>query len=91
MAAGKSTFIGSMLQLAGYDNMISGRYPEINEEKFSGAETILLATEPYPFKESDRVALQAKYPDKKIMIVDGEMFTWYGTHMLQAIDYFEHL
>ncbi|RLD89144.1 MAG: cobalamin-binding protein [Bacteroidetes bacterium] len=87
MAAGKSTFIGSMMQLAGFDNLITGRYPEIDENEMSRAETILLATDPYHFKESDRVELQVKLPDKKIMIVDGEMFTWYGTHMLLAIDY----
>ena len=91
MAAGKSTFIGSMMQLAGFDNMISGRYPEIDEKEMSRAEIILLATEPYHFKASDRAELQAKYPDKEIVIIDGEMFTWYGTHMLQAIDYFAHL
>jgi len=91
MVAGKSTFIGSMMQLAGFDNVISGRYPEIDEKEMSRAEIILLATEPYPFKASDKAELQAKYPDKEIVIIDGEMFTWYGTHMLQAIDYFEHL
>ena len=91
MAAGRLTFIGSMMQLAGFDNMLSGRYPRIDEKRLSSAETILLATEPYPFKGRDKATLEAKFPNKKIMIVDGEMFTWYGTHLLQAIDYFEHL
>jgi len=87
MAAGKSTFIGSMMQVAGFNNLISGRYPEISENEMNKADAVLLATEPYHFNENDRKQLQEKLPGTRIIIVDGEMFTWYGTHMLKALEY----
>jgi ABC-type Fe3+-hydroxamate transport system substrate-binding protein len=88
MAAGKSTFIGSMMQVAGFNNLISGRYPEISENEMRKADAILLATEPYHFNENDRKQLQEMFSGTRVIIVDGEMFTWYGTHMLKAFDYF---
>jgi len=91
IAAGKTTFIGSMMRVAGFENIIQGRYPEISGKVLDQADTILLATEPYHFKEIDRKELAGKFPDKEVKVVDGEMFTWYGTHMLQAIDYFQLL
>ncbi len=91
MAAGTDTFIGSMMQLAGFENIIEGRYPEINGKEFDKAHIILLATEPYHFTETHRKQLATEFPDKKVVLVDGEMFTWYGTHMLKALDYFEQV
>ncbi len=91
MAAGTDTFIGSMMRLAGFENIVTGRYPEINLQEFIKADTILLATEPYHFTEKDKKQLAKEFPEKKILIVDGEMFTWYGTHMLKALDYFEQV
>ncbi len=82
MAAGKETYIGSMLHAAGYDNIVSGRYPQISRLQMANADTILLATEPYHFKEADRQELQQIFPGKNIEIVNGELFTWYGTYLL---------
>jgi ABC-type Fe3+-hydroxamate transport system substrate-binding protein len=55
MAAGKGTFIDSMLQLCGFDNVFSQtRYPEISAEALIAAdpELLLLSSEPYPFAEN---------------------------------------
>ncbi len=84
MAAGTETYIGSVLKMTGFKNMIPGRYPEVDEQFLQKAETILLATEPYHFKEKDKEELQALYPDKTIKIVNGEFFTWYGTYLLEG-------
>ena len=89
MAAGKETFINEMLNKCGFKNMAEGRYPEITKEDFDRAEFILLSSEPYPFREKHRQELQQKYPDKKILLVDGEMFCWYGSRMLKVGDYFK--
>ena len=43
---------------------------------------IFLSSEPYPFKNSHRAVLQKQLPDSKIVLVDGEMFSWYGSRML---------
>jgi ABC-type Fe3+-hydroxamate transport system substrate-binding protein len=81
MAAGKNTFIGSMLQIAGFENIVEGRYPVVDLEMFKQAEEILLATEPYHFKEKDRDKLLDLFPEKRVNIVNGELFTWFGTFL----------
>ncbi len=91
MAAGKQTFINEMMQLAGFENIISGRYPQVSEKDFEQAEIVLLSSEPFPFKKKHRQELQQKYPDKKVLLVDGEIFSWYGSRMLKAGKYFSTL
>jgi len=83
MAAGTYTYIGSMLEKAGYQNIVGGRYPEIDMKLMAQADTILLATEPYHFKEEDKQALQIWFPGKTVKIVSGELFTWFGTYLLR--------
>ena len=85
MAAGNETYIGSMLKIAGFDNLVAGRYPQTDRKQMEKADVILLATEPYHFKESDRKELQQIFPDKRIEIVNGELFTWYGTYLLKHV------
>ena len=86
MAAGTKTYIGSMLKKAGFQNIVEGRYPEINMKLMDQADTILLASEPYHFKEEDKQALQLLFPDKTVKIVSGELFTWFGTYLLRIKD-----
>ena len=91
MAAGKATFINEMLQRAGFENVAEGRYPEITEDDFLGADVLLLSSEPYPFNEKHRREIQQRFPGQKVILVDGEMFSWYGIRMLQAAEYFRSL
>jgi ABC-type Fe3+-hydroxamate transport system substrate-binding protein len=95
MAAGGDTFIHDMLTLAGFDNIFVGenRYPEITIEQLRSArcERLLLSSEPFPFKATHIAELQAALPDTAIALVDGEMFSWYGSRLLQAAGYFEGL
>lgn len=94
MVAGRDTFIHNMMHLAGFENLCTAnRYPEISEETIleHKPEVILLSSEPFPFKEKHRLSWQAAYPDSKILLVDGEIFSWYGSRMLHAIDYFRGL
>ncbi len=91
MAAGKETFINEMLNICSFENVAEGRYPEVTNEDFSQAEFLLLSTEPFPFKEKHRQELQQKYPSKKVLLVDGEMFSWYGNRMLKTGEYFKKL
>lgn len=91
MAAGANTFIHHMLHLAGLDNVFGhlSRYPEITPEMLAQAapQVILLSSEPYPFKEKHLAELQAICPDAAIRLVDGEMFSWYGSRLLIAAEY----
>ena len=49
---------------------------------------IFLSSEPYPFKEKQLKELQILSPNSKIVLVDGEYFSWYGSRLQQAVSYF---
>lgn len=95
MTVGGDTFIHSMLELAGFKNIFEKqqRYPEItiDELKKSGCQLLLLSSEPFPFKEKHKQELEKLLPGTKIILVDGELFSWYGSRLLQAPAYFEKL
>lgn len=94
IAIGSNTFIDSMLEKAGFNNLINqSRYPEIDLEEIVNLdpEFLLLSSEPFPFKEKHILFFQEKLPKTKIKIVDGEMFSWYGSRLLFAGKYFEGL
>ncbi|MCX2430950.1 ABC transporter substrate-binding protein [Pedobacter sp. GR22-10] len=91
MAAGKNTFINHILSLNGMTNVIKeDRYPEITLEELRtlNCDLILLSSEPYPFGSKHIDEIQAAVPDVRIMLVDGEMFSWYGSRLVKAVQYF---
>ncbi|MBF29747.1 MAG: cobalamin-binding protein [Aequorivita sp.] len=93
MAAGRGTFIDSLLKENKYSNIFSvnaGRYPEVKQEDFLKADIILLSTEPYPFKNVDVVEMTKKL-NREVKLVDGEFFSWYGSRLMKAFDYFKSL
>lgn len=93
MAAGNDTFINYLLHLIGFENVLNtkkGRYPEITLEDLQKATIIFLSSEPYPFKETDAIALKNAL-GKPVHLVDGEYFSWYGSRLLKAFNYFEDL
>lgn len=93
MTVGSDTFIHNVLSEIGFENIFKNttRYPEIQVEDLAEAEVIMLSSEPFPFKEKHIAELKEFYPDKKIMIVDGEAFSWYGTHIAKCENYFKEL
>lgn len=95
MVAGRETFIDEMLQRAGFSNVFSRerRYPEVSLDAIAAREpeVILLSSEPYPFKEKHIAELQATCPTSDIQLIDGELFSWYGSRLLQSPDYFRAL
>lgn len=95
MAVGGNTFIDEMLHSCGFINLLSGqpRYPELSAEEIRqlNPHLILLSSEPYPFKEKHVAEFKAICPEAEVMVVDGEMFSWYGSHLLQAVPYLRRL
>lgn len=91
MAAAPGTFIHEMMKVAGLVNCFDTqtRYPELNTEQIIrlNPELILLSSEPYPFKETHIAELQQLCPKAKILLVDGEMFSWYGSRLLKFAAY----
>lgn len=90
--AGKETFINSMLEKAGFHNVCEEkRYPEIGTFDMTEPKVVMLSSEPFPFKEADRVQFEKQFPEAKVIFVDGELFSWYGSRMLLAAAYFAQL
>lgn len=94
MGAGPGTFIDCMLQKLNLVNILTNtRYPETTLAELAGAQPdfIFLSSEPYPFGEKHIDEIQTAVPSAKIRLVDGEMFSWYGSRLRLAPDYFQGL
>ena len=91
MVSGKSTFVDDMLSKCGLKNATSiERYPEIDAADYQ-PDFVFLSSEPFPFKEEHIADFQLEFPNSKIVLVDGEMFSWYGSKLEVAPSYFKKL
>ena len=96
MVAANNTFINYLLKLNKFENNFLNeiRYPEIKLSKSKvnkRVEVVLLSSEPFPFNDAHAEELQDFYPDATIKLVDGEMFSWYGSRLAKAFAYFKTL
>jgi ABC-type Fe3+-hydroxamate transport system substrate-binding protein len=96
MVAGNDTFINDMLKRLGFANVFeaeNGRYPSVTLEqvKSTSPNIILLSSEPYPFKQKHINELQQYCPNAHIILVDGELFSWYGSRLIHSVAYFQQL
>ena len=95
MAVGGGTFIHDMMIQAGFENIFEykDRYPEINIDdlQFGNCQLLILSSEPYPFKEKHCNSLAAQLPGTKIILADGEIFSWYGSRLQYAPAYLKSL
>lgn len=96
MAAGRATFIGDMLQKTGFENVLqdkTSRYPHLSlgDIKALNPELIFLSSEPYPFKKEHVQELKHELPNAQIELVDGELFSWYGSRLKKSVSYFNNL
>jgi ABC-type Fe3+-hydroxamate transport system substrate-binding protein len=91
MWAGGDTFIHDLLDKSGLKNVLTDvpRYPEVSLTALVdyAPELVLLSSEPYPFKDVHIAEVKAILPDARVLLVDGEMFSWYGSRLLQAPEY----
>jgi ABC-type Fe3+-hydroxamate transport system substrate-binding protein len=95
MTVGQETFIQDMLRQAGFANVFHSRsrYPEVTKEEIRRAQpaVILLSSEPYPFGEKHLAEFKEICPQAQVKLVDGEMFSWYGSRLRLAPAYFGFL
>ena len=93
MVAANQTFIDALLSLNNFENAYQHlkRYPEIKIDSLIKTDVILLSSEPFPFKVDHVYELQQIAPKAKVLMVDGEYFSWYGSRLLKAFDYFRVL
>ncbi|MBX2969677.1 MAG: ABC transporter substrate-binding protein [Cyclobacteriaceae bacterium] len=91
MGAAANTFIHEMLTLAGFENCLKEqeRYPELSVADLVALnpDLVFLSSEPYPFSEKHIEEMQSLLPIAKILLVDGEMFSWYGSRMRYFASY----
>lgn len=88
MVAGANTFIDHMLSHLGYNNSITEeRYPEIAEKQiaFLNPDKILFSSEPFPFKDEHLNEARLQFPNAKCELVDGELYSWYGSRLREWI------
>ncbi|HTH32093.1 MAG TPA: helical backbone metal receptor [Lacibacter sp.] len=99
MTIGGDTFINHMMALAGFENVFATeqRYPVLTIEDLMkrNVEVVLFSSEPFPFKEKHLVAFAQEWLQLNSLqqipvckIVDGELFSWYGSRTLYAAEYF---
>ena len=96
MTAGNATFIGYLLNKMGLENCIvdeNGRYPilTLEEIKALNPELIFLSSEPYPFKDKHIQEFKNELPNTVVKLVDGELFSWYGSRLIHSVAYFNEL
>jgi ABC-type Fe3+-hydroxamate transport system substrate-binding protein len=96
MAAGAGTFIHSCLEHIGLRNVAAeqpARYPELSVELLTNLkpDRVYLSSEPFPFNETHVREVGAILPNAKVQIVDGELFSWYGSRMLRMPAYWRSL
>lgn len=83
MVAGAGTYIHDVLRWWGVQNAHANRtrYPEVEAHELS--QNVLLSSEPYPFRKDHR-----NEPDlvgRKVTLINGEAFSWYGSRMWHAL------
>ena len=93
MTIGGDTFIHNILNEIGFENIFNNktRYPEISVEEIGTADYLFLSSEPYPFNVKHLAEFQNQLPKTKVILVDGEAFSWFGTHLLQCGNYLKTL
>lgn len=95
MVAGSGTYIDNLLGRSGFLNSFAPRtrYPITSLEELTTLcpDRVFLSTEPFPFTDAHVAELSTLLPGSKVQLVDGEMFSWYGSRMREAAAYLRHL
>ncbi len=100
MTVGGDTFIHSMMETAGLQNAFADqtRYPKISIQQLmaKNPDLVLLSSEPFPFNQKHVDELRARVVNSvtgrpQIELVDGQMFSWYGSRLQYAPAYFAKL
>lgn len=90
MTVGRDTYINDVMEHWNLPNVFADRkrYPkiELEEIKRHNPDLILLSSEPFPFKEKHMEQIQEECPAARVLLVEGEWFSWYGSHMKHAFE-----
>ncbi len=90
MTVGNDTYIHDVLNHWNLPNVFADekRYPTFNldELKDYNPDLVLLSSEPYPFKEKHLAMVEEACPAARVLLTEGEWFSWYGSHMKHAFE-----
>lgn len=96
MVSGADNFINAVIHAAGWENCFENfaqapnhRYPAVTVEDLQKAapDVVLLSSEPYPFKTEHIQEFRQILPGAQIELVDGTLFSWYGSRMSRMCEY----
>jgi ABC-type Fe3+-hydroxamate transport system substrate-binding protein len=94
MCVSRDTYIANMLAEIGWSvpDVGAARYPRFDwsAELVDGIDGVLLSSEPYRFTEQHADALERQI-GKPVLLVDGEMMSWYGSRSLLGLRYLRQL
>jgi hypothetical protein len=94
MTVAQGTYIAAMLAELGWrvPDLGADRYPRFawSQALVDGLDAVLLSTEPYRFTEAHADALE-KQIGIPVLLVDGEMMSWYGSRALAGLRYLRGL
>jgi ABC-type Fe3+-hydroxamate transport system substrate-binding protein len=86
MTVGGDTFVHDVMARGGLANAFGDRtrYPAVTPDELAAArpDVVLLSSEPFPFRESHLAEVQAFVPGARVVLADGEAFSWYGPRLL---------
>lgn len=95
MVAGQGTFIDDLMARSGLRNVFGDqpRYPEVSAAALAlaGADVILLSSEPFPFEQVHIKEMRELAPAAYVEIVDGTLFSWYGSRLRLSPPYLQDL
>jgi ABC-type Fe3+-hydroxamate transport system substrate-binding protein len=95
MSVGADTYIANMLAAINWHLPALGsaaRYPvfDWSPQLVAQLDGVLLSSEPYRFTEAHADALERQI-GKPVLLVDGEMMSWYGSRALAGVRYVRQL
>jgi ABC-type Fe3+-hydroxamate transport system substrate-binding protein len=101
MTVARDTYLSRMLARVGWQTLPdargghagAARYPVLNgsESWLAKVELVLLSSEPFAFKEGHVAEAEALCPGARVVRVDGELLSWYGSRAVQGLRYLRAL
>jgi hypothetical protein len=96
MTISSETYISDCLARVGFRTVIAekvgdnvSRYPTFEWGEFAAKElgAVLLSSEPYRFGAADCEAIRKLGVQCPVLLIDGEMTSWYGSRAIQGMEY----
>ncbi len=92
--AANNTFINNLLSLCKLENSYVNldQYPVINPQRIrhdGDPEILLFSLENFPFEDKHAFEISEYTNRSSAVFIDGEMFSWFGSRILKAFDYFK--